>query len=212
MISKVAVLMPCYNTEIEVLNKALECVHNQTAFINGKIKDYTIFLVNDGSDIDYSEYSKDPNIYLINLSKNKKISYALNVALMEAKEQGYKWAFRMDSNDVCDLTRFEKQLQLLEMYPDTHIIGTQLNGVDKEGKILFTTHHKPHYHRSIDKGLTDYWIINHATALYNIHDILELGGYDIYMFRKEDIALWEVAFKRGYKFRNVNEVLYSWIR
>lgn len=212
MISKVAILLPIYNTNKESLNRALESVHNQSVITSGRIKDYTIYLVNDCSEIDYSEYSKHSNIHLININKHKKVSYALNLALNKANEHGYKWAFIMGGNDVSHLRRFEKQLNLLEKYPDTHIIGTQMNGVNERGEVLFTINCKAYYHRGIDKGLDNFYIASHQTVLYNIYDILELGGYNIHAKGDEDIRLWKIAFNRGYKFRNVNEILYTCIR
>ena len=142
--------------------------------------------------------------------KNKGLPYTLNRAL-EACETEYM--VRMDSDDISNLSRVSKQAQYIEENPVTDVLGTNLIAFDNKSlsrEYLFSTN-KSEFPEPSDKG-NKYWLVNHATCIYRVQSVLDVGGYDESLLRKQDIELWERMYENGAVFRNLTDCLYAWRR
>lgn len=108
---KILCIIPFYNRE-SLLQDAIECVLQQT------YSNIELVLVNDGSTDNSLEvaqyYSSFPNVHVISYPDNRGVSYAKNQALSLLPELGCDYFTIHDSDDVSDLERFEKILNLFE--------------------------------------------------------------------------------------------------
>lgn len=110
--------MPVYNTKTEYLKEAIESILNQT------YKDFELIVLNDGS-VNNSEkiilsYNDERIKYFkneTNLGLPKTRNKLLDLATGE-------YIAYMDSDDISDKTRLEKQIFFLENNPNIDIVGT----------------------------------------------------------------------------------------
>lgn len=114
---KISVVMSVYNSSAFVA-EAIESVLQQS------FSDFEFIIINDGSS-DNSEAIitsfKDKRINYIVNEGNKGLIYSLNRGISVAKGQ---YIARMDADDVCDKTRFQKQINEFEKDPQLVICGS----------------------------------------------------------------------------------------
>ena len=114
---KVSVIMPVYNAE-KYLKDAIESILNQT-FTN-----FEFLIINDGSN-DKSktiiESYNDSRIRLLNNKENSGLAKVRNKGISEAKAEYIAW---LDADDTSHPLRLEKQVKLLDNYPEIGICGT----------------------------------------------------------------------------------------
>lgn len=108
-IPRVSVLMSVYNTPRDYLKEAIDSVLNQT------FDDFEFIIVDDNSNKETKDvlrnYTYDNRIILIENNSNLGLTKNLNKALSLAKGE---YVARMDADDICDKTRFEKQVSYLD--------------------------------------------------------------------------------------------------
>lgn len=199
----ISVIMGVYNSNEEMLKKAVESVISQTE------KDFELIICDDGSDEKTKKLLKDISatdnrIKILTLPQNKGLAEALNACLDAADGE---FIARQDDDDYSDSTRFEKQIKYLENNPDVDFIGTDCNLFDATGKI-YGERIMP---QKIDK----------TSFLYNspfIHGSMmfrkEVFSDNRYrtlgkMKKYEDYDLFMTLTAKGYKSANMNEKLYS---
>jgi len=104
---KISVLMPVYNGD-QFLDKSIKSVLNQT------FNNFEYIIINDGStdgSLKIIESYRDSRIKIINYSKNKGITFALNNGLNVAKGD---YIARQDQDDISYPDRFMLQIEYLE--------------------------------------------------------------------------------------------------
>src|SRR5688572_19041508 len=120
------VVIPCYN-DLTGLIKALSTVKYDGQF--------AILVIDDGSTVPIKREDLMPvlpsstTIELIRLSPNVGITKALNAGLNwildpTRNEVEYKYVARLDCGDLCDETRFIKQVRFLEENNSIDLLGT----------------------------------------------------------------------------------------
>ncbi len=115
----ISVLLPVFNAE-GYIERAIESILAQT------YDNFELLVINDGSTDGTKalvEKYKDPRIVFIDLPENVGLINALNNGLDLAKR---KYIARMDADDVCLPTRFEKQIAFLEANPDYVACGSSI--------------------------------------------------------------------------------------
>lgn len=116
----ISVVMPTYNTAIDVLREAVDSILQQT------FQDFEFIIIDDGStndSIDYLQNLKDKRIRLIRNPENLGITRSLNIGLRAAKG---KYIARMDSDDIAVPVRFEKQFSFMEKHPAAIACGSNV--------------------------------------------------------------------------------------
>ena len=125
----------------------------------------------------------------------------------------------MDSDDYMKRERLQKQLNYFnENWNDVDILGTLLTLHFKE----LADNSYSDFTKSIGIPIkeivpqseykTSTHFCNHPTIMFKKSVIIDLGGYkDTPNYIPEDFCLWAKALKRGYKIRNLQEVL-LWYR
>lgn len=125
----ISVVMPVFNGR-KFLRQAIESVINQT------YKNFELLIIYDDSGDGSLEIIKeyllqDSRIKLI-YGNNEKLIGALNLGLSVAEG---KFIARMDSDDVSLPTRFEKQIQLMELV-GADICGSHWLVINEDGKLI----------------------------------------------------------------------------
>ena len=193
-----SVIMPAYNSA-PYLREAVESILNQS------FADFELLVYDDCSSDDTAEIVenyRDARIRLFTKPANTGYTDSLIMGIAAAKG---KYIVRMDSDDICDLTRIEKQVGFLEHNPEYGIVGSwvrtiQDNGlshvwkypVAHEDITLYTLANAPFAHPSVT--------IRKEVLLTN--DINYSKSYE----PCEDYKLWTELLKVT-KGKNLDEVL-----
>lgn len=148
------------------------------------------------------EYSKVLPIKRIVLKENKGLGNALNVGLQACS---HSIVCRMDTDDICDKYRFEKQVKFLMENPDVDILGSWVHDINEKGEVIghriFPTSH--------DSIYDIIWScpFAHPTVVYRKESILNIGSYRTDIKRRQDYDLWIRAALKGLRFGNIPEYL-----
>ncbi|WP_342355447.1 glycosyltransferase [Rosenbergiella epipactidis] len=199
---KFSVLMSLYNKELSKnLFQCLDSLNRQT------LKADEVIIVYDGL-IDYELDSqvlafKDIlNIKIVKLSENQGLGNALNHGL---KYVSHNIVARMDTDDICLAERFEKQLQVIQKFPDIDILGSSVIEFDDENNTS-RTKNLPIDNLSIVKYALFKNPINHMSVVFKKDKVEKIGGYKHHLFM-EDYNLWLRGIKAGLVFANTDENL-----
>lgn len=202
---KISVIMAVYNCET-TLKESIDSILAQT-YENWQ------FVICDDCSTDgtlaiVKEYqSKYPEKFVVIQNEvNSKLAFSLNHCLEHANGE---FIARMDGDDFCDPTRFEKQIAFLKSHPDIQLVSTAMQRFSDAGKGMVDK--KPSYP---DKYTLRRDVpFNHATIMTykSVYDAL--GGYTVAKRteRGQDYDLWFRFFAAGYKGANMEEPLY-WVR
>jgi glycosyltransferase involved in cell wall biosynthesis len=111
--------MPVYNGE-RYIAEAIESVLAQI------FEDYELIIINDGSTDSTREVVGnfiDPRITFVENNGNQGVAYTRNRGLQMANGKYLAW---MDSDDLIDPRRFEKQITFMQKHPEFGLCGTWL--------------------------------------------------------------------------------------
>ncbi len=200
-----SVLMSVYQKEVpEYLAICLESLINQT------IVPDEIVIVKDGKltrelDNIILKYQKlQPNLFkIVELEVNQGLGKALGIGLNSCS---HEIVARMDSDDICVPTRFEKQLNFLCENPDISIVGTWISEFEKDAKEIVSVRKVPTSHEEIFKAAKKRNPLNHMSVMFRKGAVINSGGYRHFLWN-EDYYLWVRMLKAGYKFANIEEPL-----
>ena len=202
--TKISVIMGAYNVAKDegILDKAMQSILNQT------FSDFEFIICDDGSDDCTYELLKkyealDTRIVLLKNEKNMGLAKTLNVCLSHAKAN---FIARMDADDFCNLSRFEKQYNYLVEHLECDVVSTDaiyFDGVKNVGKT--------DYNKIIDKK--DFLFnspVIHASimARKSAYDLVENYSEENYAYRVEDYDLFMRMKAKGVNFHTLKEPLY----
>ncbi len=201
---KVSVLMGAYNCAATI-GKSIESIIAQT------YEDWELLICDDGSvdntlDIIRAYAKKDKRIKVLFNERNRGLSYTLNRCIEIAEGE---YCARMDGDDLCDETRFEKQVDFLDKHTEYGFVSTTMKRFDEQG-VYQVPEKKPSYSPTV-KDFIKGSPFCHAPAMLRRTAYLEVGGYrDIKKTRGvEDYDLWFRLYSRNIRGSIINEPLYS---
>ncbi len=145
--------------------------------------------------------SKDKRIVVIN-SPNPGITSALNLGIAHSDAD---FIARMDADDVVINDRFNVQKNFLESHPKHVLIGSNIQLIDSDGKIVGLKVY-PYRHQSIKRMISFYNPIAHPSVMIRRISLLESGLYEIGTDGYEDLFLWNKLINFG-KFKNTRKSL-----
>jgi len=204
-----SVLISVYkNEKPEYLKQALESI-----WTNQSLKPNQIVLVEDGPIPE--ELEKVIDGFLQNASESetfemKVVKLPENGGLTKALNEGLKFVTgeliaRMDSDDISESHRFERQVEYLEKHPDVDIISGSLQEFDSEHECLNIRHY-PLTHEEAVKFIVKACPLAHPSVMMRKR-IFDNGlKYDERYRMSQDIKLWYDAVLAGYKLGNIPEV------
>lgn len=135
----------------------------------------------------------------------------VNRGLGEALRIGSKkctgdYIFRMDSDDISDSQRFEKQIKYVETYPDIDVLGTDIaefnESLDEEMRVRKC----PEKHNEIVHMGKRRNPMNHVSVCMKSSALKKCGGYETLLLL-EDYYLWLKMIVAGCKLENIPESL-----
>lgn len=199
---KVSVIMGIYNCA-PTLQEALDSLYAQT------YQDFEIILCDDGSkdntfQIAYENQQKHSNIVLLKNPCNKGLNQALNNCLAVAKGE---YIARMDGDDFCDPTRFEKQVKFLDEHIEYAIVSNPMIYFDENGEFGRGQVRKGEQFKEQFNYATPFC---HAPSMSRKEAFDIVGGYSInpWLLRMEDYNLWMKMYAKGFRGYNLAEYLY----
>lgn len=195
------VVMPVYNGGT-FLNASVESILNQT------FRDFEFLIINDGS-IDGSldvlkKYAEtDSRIKIID-RENKGLVYSLNEGISLAKG---KYIARMDADDLSEIIRFEKQIELLEK-ENGDVCGCHFTIISETNKTVNS------FVAPITKEAVSCCLLNsvpyaHGAVMFrkSFFDKNKLGYKNV---KAEDHKLWCDFYESGANFVTVDEFLFRY--
>ncbi|WP_374951140.1 glycosyltransferase [Mucilaginibacter sp.] len=141
-------------------------------------------------------------IRLIKLDKNQGMGKAMNFGLNQCR---YDWIFRMDSDDIAENDRFERQIEVIKRNK-YDVIGTATEEFKEVVGDLKQLRVMPEHHEDIIKFMKLRNPINHMTVAFRKNKAIEAGGYWEKRYF-EDYNLWYEMFKVGARFYNIQNIL-----
>lgn len=199
---KISVILPVFNAE-KTIAESIESILNQT------YKDFELIIINDGSS-DKSEsiilsFQDERINYFIN-EKNKGLIFTLNRGIDLANGE---YIARMDADDIAYLTRFEKQIKVMEENSDLIVCGTQINsfGEKKNNKFKFVAKENS---KEIKLRLVLESALAHPTVFIRRSILIDNNiRYNKDYLHTEDYKLWTDLSTYG-NFYNIQEPLLNY--
>ena len=201
---KFSVLMSVYFKEKpNYLDQALNSVFEHTIIPD------EVVLVEDGRltlelDVIINKYKNMyPHILkVVKYEENRGLGVALHDGLLECS---YDLVFRMDTDDICNKNRFEKQLEVFKN-KDVDVVGSNIIEYDENMNEITGKRIVPEDDISIKKMAKKRNPLNHMTVAYRKQAVLDAGNYQDMMYF-EDYYLWVRMINNNCKFYNVQDVL-----
>lgn len=144
-----------------------------------------------------------PDVLKVYRKENGGLGKALNFGLPKCS---YPLIARSDSDDVCALDRFEKQVRYFEEHPEVGIISSYIDEFEKDWSMPMHTKTLPLTHEELWEMAKFRNPINHMSSMMRKDDVLRIGSYKHIPYI-EDYELWVRAMINGIKIANVGEVL-----
>ncbi|MDO5055575.1 MAG: glycosyltransferase [Pasteurella oralis] len=140
-------------------------------------------------------------LVIVRLEQNQGLGKALNYGLTQCQNE---WVFRMDTDDICEPDRFEKQVAFIQTHPDTVIFGGQIAEFGENINDIVSYRRVPTDHDAIVAFTKKRCPFNHMTVAYQKSAVLESGGYQDL---QEDYYLWIKLIALGKPVANLDDVL-----
>ena len=201
---KYSVLMAVYyKDKPEYLELAIESMLSQTLppdelvlVCDGKLTPELDSLIDS-----YSERLKD-FFNVVRLSENCGLGVALDKGLAACRNE---IIVRMDSDDISEEHRVEKQMKVFLENGDISVVGGQIAEFSGEITNILGYRRVPLTHQEILKRAASRNPMNHVTTLFRKSDVLTAGSYrDLPGF--EDYYLWVRMLSQGKVFKNIDDV------
>ena len=147
--------------------------------------------------------SKYPMLmHVIRLEKNGGLGNALRLGVESAK---YNIIARMDSDDICQPDRFEKQLTYLDAHPECDIVGGQMTEFIDSPDNIVGRREVPLTNEEIYEFMKSRCALNHVTVMFRKEAVMKAGNYQDW-FWNEDYYLWVRMMMADCKFANIPDV------
>jgi glycosyltransferase EpsE len=200
---RISVIMGIYNCA-STLAEALDSLLAQT------YQSFKVIMCDDGSKDNTMEVAQQyvdrypGKFILIKNERNLKLAATLNHCLEYADTE---YVARMDGDDLCDPTRFEKQIKFLDEHPEYAHVSTTMKLFDEDGFYGQSRTLVPVPSKAQFKNGTPYY---HAPSMFRYSAFQKVNGYtaEPYVERIEDYYLWYKFHKAGLQGYNMNEPLY----
>lgn len=207
---KYSVLMAVYKKDSpKYLNTALESIYDQQTR-----KPDEIVVVFDGpltedlyKVLDDFKRDKESIVKYYLLEKNMGLGEALRAGTEQCSGD---YIFRMDSDDISERTRFEKQIKYLENHPEIDVVGTDIAEFETSLNETMRLRICPEKHENIIKMAKRRSPMNHVSVCMKKEALIKCGGYGNVLLL-EDYYLWLKMIVAGCHLANIHETL-VWVR
>lgn len=195
----VSIVMAVYNGE-PYLESALESVLLQD------LTDFEIVVVDDCSTDRTPGIIAgfgDSRVRYVRNARNNGQTASLNVGLAAARAE---LIGRLDADDRYLPGKLRRQVEYMQVHPEVAVCGTWARRVDEHDRLI-GGFHAPVSDDDIAFELIVGTPVCHVSAVMRAAALRDVGGYEERFTYAADIALWSALHMRGYKIRNIPEVL-----
>lgn len=198
----ISVLMTVYNTNEKFLSEAISSILNQTYSY------FEFIIIDDGSTnadtLKVLNSIKDDRVRMIRNHENIGLTKSLITGTAECRG---KYIARMDSDDVAEKERLEKQLTYIKER-NLHIIGSRYRLIPD---IRFYKLVSCSYDELKIRLLFGNAAIIHSSAFWEKDYLMENGiRYNAEFMRSQDYALWCECISKGLMIGTQPDVLVRW--
>lgn len=199
---RISVIMSVYNEPIEWMKASIESVLYQT------FSDYEFIIVNDNPARDENrlilgDYQrKDSRIHIITNNDNIGLTRSLNKALSFARGE---YVARMDADDICLSTRFERQVDFMDNHKECVASGTSAIIINEKGEMGRRWKVYENW-QDLQSSILFFSPILHPTAFFRREFSGKRVRYDETMRYSQDYALWASLIK-DYEIANITAPL-----
>lgn len=201
----ISVLMSVYKNERpEYLDKSINSI-----WTDQTLQPTEIILIEDGPLSDELEQTINRWKKLIGnkliIHKNETnlgLTKSLNIGLQIASSD---FIARMDSDDISDPKRFERQTKYLETHPDVAIVGGAMQEFNSSNPKLNVRHY-PRNNEEVMHTIYKASPLAHPTVMMRSEIFRNGLKYDERYRTSQDIALWFDAICAGYKIGNIDDI------
>lgn len=192
------------NTKINEMKECLASCVNQTC-----PPDQIVIVVDGEIPTDLKEYLDDvqtqnEELYtIVPLSENVGLGRALNEGMSHCRNE---FVARIDTDDICELDRVEKQLKAFEQDSEVSIVGSNIEEFCETIDNVIACRNVPETHEEICEYLKSRCPFNHMTVLFKKSEVEKAGGYQ-HWYLDEDSYLWVRMYLADCKFYNIQENL-----
>jgi glycosyltransferase involved in cell wall biosynthesis len=147
---------------------------------------------------------------VIRLNRSVGLAACLNIAINRCET---KYIARMDSDDISKFDRFEKQLKYLEDHAECDIVGSWIEEIDENNKVINPEITYPIEHQECLNFFKKRSPVAHPAIMLKRSFFTKIGRFynENYMF-DQDSELWAEGFSANCIFANIPEVLLSFRR
>ena len=138
--------------------------------------------------------------------------HPVRTSLIEQRNRGIEYAKSnliavLDSDDIAEPDRLEKQVSYLNSHPEIGVLGTQLHLINTEGKTIGYRHY-PTDTEVITETMKLFNPIGQPSVMYRKPQVKAMGGYKYRRYSvNSDYELWCRLASKGVKFANLKEAL-----
>lgn len=145
-----------------------------------------------------SKYNK---IKRIRLNENVGLGKALNEGL---KHCSYDLVARMDTDDISNPNRFEKQVKYMTEHPEIDACSSWIDEFIDSTDNIISTKKLPETNEEIINYAKHRSPLNHPAVMFRKSAVMAVGGYSGF---PEDYCLWVKMIMNGSKMYNLQESL-----
>jgi len=202
MIPRISVALPVFSAA-GTLRRAVDSIRHQT------VTELEILIVLNGSDgatreVAYRAAQEESRVRVIELS-TPSLPAALNVAIREARAG---LIARMDADDECAPSRFERQEQFLRENRKVAVVGTAYQRRFTDGALCGVVM-PPLLPEDIRWRLQLGSTMSHGSVMMRRDVLLTERGYDETCLKAQDFELW-LRLSARHDIANLPEVLYTY--
>ena len=201
---KISIIMPVYNTDKVLLDKAINSVRNQL------YQNWELCICNDKSSKKYikealDEWQKiDDRIKVKHRQQNGHISQASNSALELVTSD---WVALLDHDDVLRANALAEIVMAIHENPEAEVFYSDEDKLDATEK-RYDPHFKPDFSPDLFRSMN---YLNHLTV-HKTHNIKRVGGWrDEYIGSQDydlNLRIWESI--RDEQIIHIPKILYHW--
>jgi glycosyltransferase involved in cell wall biosynthesis len=199
-----SVLMPVFNEEPALLEKAVESVLSQT------FRDFEFVIVDDGStrgdtlDMLDRFAAQDSRIRLFK-EERRGVYKARNFGLTQCRGE---FVFKHDSDDWSEPHRFEKQIAFLQAHPEVAIVGSHTLTHQEDGRSLWVWRY-PESASDIAAAFPVQMAFGCGAVCFRLSEMRAIGGFrEDFPYSMDYDCYWRLSDRAGGA--NIPEVLYHY--
>ncbi|NLI73331.1 MAG: glycosyltransferase [Euryarchaeota archaeon] len=179
---------PRVSVIIPTLNSSHHLEESLRSIINQSFRDLEIIIIDDGSDYikDIIQGIADPRIHYIRNNDRLGLVKSLNLGITLSNGE---FIVRMDADDIAEVNRLEKQVELLDRCSNIGAVGSAIRLIDDMGRDIGTRY----YPRTPARTR---WFahfnapIAHPSVMFRKSIIEHIGLYSETFSHCEDYELW----------------------